>query len=125
MPAKKATPRTRKPATIFDKYGGALKLFANYGAAGLFAGWLLIFTIPESQKSHNSALEKITSENREDRKAAFEHGEKAVERIAISIDGLRGTFGTVQGVTQSNQKEMIRLQSRTVELLEESKSKQE
>lgn len=125
MAAKK--PATRKPikprttakaASLLDKHGGAFKLFANYGFAGLAFGYLLMVTIPEAQKAHTASIEKLSSENREDRKTAFDHGEKAVERIATSIDGLRGTFSTVQGTTQNNQRELIRQQSRTNELLE-------
>lgn len=81
-------------------------------------GYLLIFTVPEIQKSFTATIEKRDEQSREDRKAAFEHGEKAVERIATSIDGLRGTFSTVQSKTQDNQSKLISEQKRTNEILE-------
>lgn len=124
MAAKKpararSTVRTVATKTsVIDRHAGILKQFANYGFAGLAFGYLLTITIPEAQKSFTTTIEKQAEQNREDRKSAYMHGEKAVERIATSIESLRGTFGTVQSVTQDNQKELIRQQSRTNELLE-------
>lgn len=115
---KRANPRTKSVVSnVFDKVG-LFKAFTNYGLGGCVVGYLLVFTVPEIQKSFTGSLERISAENREDRKAAFEHGEKAVERIATSIDGLRGTFSTVQGTTQTNQRMLIEESKRTNEILE-------
>ena len=104
---RRVTPRLASKPTVFDRHSGALKLFANYGFAGLAFGYLLIWTIPEGQKAFQSALEKQAEQSREDRKAALAHGERAVERIATSIDGVKGAFGSVQEKTQGNQSRII------------------
>lgn len=125
MAAKKTTTRKRSPTratkspTMLDKYGAAMKLFANYGAAGIFGGWLLVYTIPEAQKTFMTTLEKQADQQREDRKDAFSHAEHAVEKISNSIDGLKTSWSTVQGVTQGNQRALIEEQRRTNELLEQ------
>lgn len=125
MPAaKKTVPRkrpapTKKSATasVLDKMS-LFKTFTNYGLGGCVVGYMLIFTVPEIQKSFTATIEKRDEQSREDRKAAFEHGEKAVERIASSIDGLKASWSTVQGVTQGNQRALIEEQKKTNELLE-------
>ena len=96
-----------------------LKLFANYGLAGIIAGYLLIYTIPEAQQSFTTAIAKQADQSREDRKAAMEHGERAVERLSQSIDGLSQTFGENQSKVRGNQGESITIQKRMVELLEQ------
>ena len=121
MAAKKPTRvRTASKARklgFMDRHVVGLK-FANYGAAGLFGGYLLMFTLPDAQKSFTTSIEKQAEQNREDRKAALDHGERAVERVAKSIDGLRESFGSVQGVTHGNQSKLLHEQQRTNELLE-------
>lgn len=125
MAAKRKPTRTtrRKPAAksvvagVLDRMG-LFKTFTNYGLGGCVVGYMLIFTVPDVQKVFQTALEKQSEQSREDRKSAFEHGEKAVERIATSIDGLRGTFSTVQGKTQDNQLKIVTEQRRTNEILE-------
>ena len=106
-PTRRSTTAAKSAvAGMLDKMG-LFKTFTNYGLGGCVVGYMLIFTVPDVQKVFQVALEKQASQSREDRKAAFEHGEKAVERIASSIDGLRGTFSTVQGVTQGKQEKII------------------
>lgn len=110
------TPRTN-PKTLLDRHGSTLKLFANYGFAGLAFGYLLIFTIPDAQETFTAALEKQADQNREDRKTAFNHAEHAVEKLSSSIDGLSSKWSTVQSVTQDNQRELIAAQHRTNQIL--------
>ena len=120
---KRRRPATRKTATVFDKYGSAIKLFSNYGFAGLAFGYLLIYTIPQGQQSFQAALEKQADQSREDRKDAIGHGERAVERIAGSIDGLKDSWTKIQGVTQGNQKTLIEETKKTNEILESKMGK--
>lgn len=86
MAVKKPAPRRRPTersvvAGAIDKLS-LFKTFTNYGLGGCVVGYLLIFTVPDVQKVFQTALEKQSEQSREDRKSAFEHGEKAVERIA-------------------------------------------
>lgn len=122
MPAKKTTrTRTTKPAvkaSLIDKHAGILKQFANYGFAGLAFGYLLTVTIPEAQKSFTATIEKQVEQNREDRKDAFSHGEKAVEKISSSIDGLKDVFQTNQRAGHANQRDSIAVQEKIAELIE-------
>lgn len=115
---QRSPPRAAKRSSVLDKHGGALKMFANYGFAGLAFGYLLIVTIPDGQKAFQAALDKQAEQSREDRKDALAHGERAVERIATSIDGVKGAFGTVQSVTQGNQRALLDEQKKTNQLLE-------
>jgi hypothetical protein len=119
---RRSTPRAVKPAGVLDKHSSALKLFANYGFAGLAFGYLLIVTVPEGQKAFQAALEKQAEQSREDRKAALAHGERAVERIATSIDGVKGACGSVQAVTQGKQSQIIDRIEKTNQILESHKT---
>ena len=113
-----AAPRTRNSSSVLDKYGSALKLFANYGFAGLAFGYLLIITIPDAQKTFTTSLEKQADQNREDRKTAFTHAEHAVEKLSGSIDGLKDVFQVNQRAGHTNQRESIAVQEKIVDLLE-------
>ena len=121
--AKTATRRRSAPRKTSVVAGVLVKMslfkaFTNYGLGGVVVGYLLVFTVPEVQSTFQKSLDKQSEQSREDRKSALDHGERAVERIASSIDGLRGTFSTVQGKTQDNQSKLISEQRRTNELLE-------
>ena len=110
---RRTQPKSRSSAAtgVLDKYGSKLKLFANYGAAGLFGGYLLIVTIPDLQK-----------QAREDRERGREHGDRAVDKIAGSVDGLRDVFQSNQKAGHQNQRESIAIQEKMAELLEKQGS---
>jgi hypothetical protein len=117
-PARRVTVgQTARAVSVFDKYGSLLKMFANYGAAGLFGGYILIVTLPNAQTAFTTALEKQAEQNREDRKNGWDHGEKAVEKLTTSMDRLGDKFGTVQATTQSKQDKIISGIEQTNQLL--------
>lgn len=95
-----------------------LKPFLQFGVNGIVAGvmvYAVTVMIPTMMEKHAANLK----EARED---GFAHGEKAVERIAKSIDGLRETFDGNQVKVRGNQSESITVQKRMVELLEKQVS---
>lgn len=77
-----------------------LKTFGNFGAASLFAGYLLIYTLPQ-QSEH-----------------AIKHGERAIEKISSAVDRLGDKFQTVQGTTQGKQDLIIDRQDRIIDGIE-------
>lgn len=121
---RKTTRTRRRPAvtaprmTAQDRFTGLTgvwKAVAQFGLSGVVAATMMyavLVAMPAQQQLHLEQTEKS-------RAAGYEHGEKAVEKIAGSIDALRSSWSNVQGVTQGNQKELIRQQERTNELLEQ------
>ena len=92
MTQKRQTATSSKAASVIGtgiSKLNLLKTFGNFGAASLFAGYLLIYTLPQ-QSEH-----------------AIKHGERAIEKISSAVDRLGDKFQTVQGTTQSKQDRII------------------
>lgn len=102
------------PQEAFTGVTGSLREWSGLGLMGVVAGllcFLVTYSLPALQKSHLIAIEKTLDKSqeavaaanvtarqeiakeREDSRADLsksrEHGDKAVEKIAASIDGLK------------------------------------
>lgn len=123
MAIAKPTPKKRRTAlrpahaaqdVFTGMAGNFLKPYLQFGVNGLIAGvmvYSVTVMIPSMMEKHSLALKDA-------REQGFAHGEKAVDKIASSIDGLRETFDGNQTKVRGNQGESIQIQKRMVELLE-------
>ena len=97
---------------MIEKWGGALKYWASFGAAGMMAGWLVTVTLPQMQKSLIDSFEKQADSQREDRKDARDHGTEAAKELGSSIRDLTRTIDEHQTAVRVNQQRLIELQEK-------------
>ena len=105
------------PLTALDKFTGLTGMYKQATQVGInsIVAMVMVYSttvmIPDIVEKHSKNM-------KEAREEGFSHGEKAVERIARSIDGLKDTFEGQQSKVRNNQGESIAIQKRMVEILE-------
>ena len=96
---------------------GLWRQWANFGIVGVIAGlmsYVVMFTIPDLQRSHLQTIERVSTEarselqaeraaGRSDAEKSREHGNKSADKLAESLDGLREVMSDHKAMVKINQ----------------------
>ena len=117
--ATKRKPSATKavPLTALDKFTGLTGMYKQATQVGINSIVAMVMVYSTTVMIPNM-MEKHSTNMKEAREEGFSHGEKAVERLAKSIDRLGETFEGQQSKVRNNQGESIAIQKRMVEILE-------
>lgn len=122
MAAKPVTakPARRRPQVSkqdqFTGLTGLWKQWSQFGVVGVVCGlmcYCVMVLVPQLQKEHLASI-------KEDRKSAYEHGDKAVEKLTTALDKLNDTFANKQATGHINQSAMIEKQGELISLQRET-----